>query len=780
MVSKKGASKKPTKEQQEEDAKKKREGIGYPTWHAGGKLGKISLDILINRLHKRQRQHDAVAARLPALIREHIRLREAGNEQALTTFEQTRGSSATAYERRNVHNDLAADQSLLEDFLYYQIAEHRRSRLRVLRDGITGNDAKGKPRGNAKFPHDSPETFRRGMLNYYDQRRIGGPEHRSGLTNWVGNVVETPSTDPRRHLVRPNELHLWTPAYRRRPVGLGVTPEENETIVANEPTLDEEAIARRWEEIETRNIPDEGVTYNTHMERREAERERYHVEGNGGFTRPTTSTILVRDGPNGEETVDSFRKIQTREGIFISARESSYDWRTSYDSLGPVKSGFHSQFTLSEERETIDEPPEEGHSTLRDPIEFDQRYRLLEAKAPVETPAGTKIAGLLPKANNGKGKAGENNQGQKRGRAEDKKDIQYPYGVKDLQDIDGEPKRTKLRNEFLVGHHPLVATDWCEETDGRREWHVNLAYSPASSVDSPPHVPINRNDIDPNTIPPEFPDSNLDVIASSKRRCRHKPDRCRAWWMHAPDECWVVQSEQVPRTASPDPILRPFGHIAPPPDFGLPNSSRNIYQERIGDHYGIMGKGPAHWPRVGVRIPYEPMTYDDLKPDFENDGQGEHIDENAAGSSAPQEPADLSDGSDDNDNSNPKLPMIRVPEGENRNAFEVHSLAAPLIAMSPGRSYGPIDNDPSTSTDIDSDSSSNSNSNFNSNLNVDSNSDSDDDGDLFFESYQEGSVVPPPPDTETSDSSDTETSDSSTTEASGSITIEETPSPYYA
>ncbi|KAI1573712.1 Dimer-Tnp-hAT domain containing protein, partial [Pyrenophora tritici-repentis] len=287
--------------------------------------------------------------------------------------------------------------------------------------------------------------------------------------------------------------------------------------------------------------------------------------------------------------------------------------------------------------------------------------------SPPKTNNGKEKAGgsKPPKTNNGKEKTGESSQSQKRGRAED---IQYPYGVKDLQDIDGEPKRIKLRNERLDGHLPLVATEWCEETDGRREWHLGMQYHPSSPVDSPPHVPINPVNIDLNTIPADSPDGNFDSIENSKTRCTHIPDRCRAWWKHAPDECWVVKSVQAPRPAIPDPILHPFEKIDLPQDFELSNRGRNIYQQRIV--------------------------------------------ENAA---------------NDNDDTTPTLPVITVPGGVNRNAFKVHSLAAPLIPMLPGRAYGPYDDDSPASTDIDS----------------------DDDSDLFLASYQECSGIPPPPATTT-------------------------------
>ncbi|KAA8626343.1 hypothetical protein PtrV1_02023 [Pyrenophora tritici-repentis] len=85
-----------------------------------------------------ERQHDEVAVNLTALVREHIRLLEAGDQEALTKFEENRGKSATTQERRAMGKALADDQAILEDFLYYQVAAHRRLRLRALEEGSKG------------------------------------------------------------------------------------------------------------------------------------------------------------------------------------------------------------------------------------------------------------------------------------------------------------------------------------------------------------------------------------------------------------------------------------------------------------------------------------------------------------------------------------------------------------------------------------------------------------------------------------------------------------------
>jgi hypothetical protein len=122
-----------------------------------------------------------------------------------------------------------------------------------------------------------------------------------------------------------------------------------------------------------------------------------------------------------------------------------------------------------------------------------------------------------------------------------------------------------------------------------------MQYSPVSSVDSTPHSPIDPDDIDPKQVPIGFMDTRIHTIEPSKRRCRPPPDgdpasisgadsvdnakrscilnpeRCRAWWTQPSDECWIVNSEQVPRPAEPDPIVHPFVDIAEPEDFRLPN-----------------------------------------------------------------------------------------------------------------------------------------------------------------------------------------------------------------
>ncbi|RMZ74488.1 hypothetical protein GMOD_00003535 [Pyrenophora seminiperda CCB06] len=667
-----------------EQARKRKLGEGWPHWKQDNKV--MELSKLSERLRKEQQNQNNAAAILPGLVREHTRLLESRNDEALKNWVDE-NKAVTRSQRWKQHDAFREAQIHLEDFLYYQNPIHRALRVRDQdqeeRDRTSGKrrrpknreknideieirrDVRGLPMGShTNLLGGSNAQEVKGMLDRYDKWHIGEPSHLAGITDWEG--IDVDSTDsPKR--VRPNELHLWTPAARRETYGFPRMT-KHAPIIPRVPVLDTEAIKLKWEGIEHRQIPaEEGVAYRTHAERRAAELEHYqdNSDRSGGSeaTRPSTSMVNVTDGPDGKVTIDCFRKLQTSEGIFISALESSSDWRTSYDFLGPVKSGIQKQFSISEERETINRPPKAGHNTTVDPIEFEKRYRLLVGSAPKPTiPApkptipepnpttrGPKLTIRAPKPPIPAGKG----KGKKKVEVQVDVFLQYPYHVKDLQDIEGRSNQSGVYLDPSDEKSTQITTEWCEETEGRREWHAGMLLSPASSVDSPPHEWV---DVDPNTIPPEFPDGKVEAFEGPKRRCKHNPDRCRAWWTHSPDECWVVQPEQVPRPLPPNPTLHPLMTIAPPGDFQLPKSGRHIYGERIEDNYGLNGKEGAYWPRIGIRVPYEPMTYDDLKKNRLRGRKG------ASG-------------------------------GEKSKVSEVHSLAVPLITMAPPKAYGPLGNE---------------------------------------------------------------------------------------
>jgi hypothetical protein len=72
----------------------------------------------------------------------------------------------------------------------------------------------------------------------------------------------------------------------------------------------------------------------THDARRQNELARY---GHGTAGRPTTSNVRTRRTATDTATDDRFKRVQTANGVFIAAEESSWGWLTSYDLLRPVK-----------------------------------------------------------------------------------------------------------------------------------------------------------------------------------------------------------------------------------------------------------------------------------------------------------------------------------------------------------------------------------------------------------------------------------------------------------
>jgi hypothetical protein len=157
-----------------------------------------------------------------------------------------------------------------------------------------------------------------------------------------------------------------------------------------------------------------------------------------------------------------------------------------------------------------------------------------------------------------------------------------------------------------------------------------------------------------------------------------------------------VQSEQVVRQ---HPLRNPFLNIAepremqiaPPKEFQLPVvSGQETYDNRIKDQYDLMRvPGVAQWPKVGVRVPFEPMTFDDLKLDprgkdktaAEDDAAGVTPEEVTKGSSNRTATGDA-DVMEVESAAKDKR-AVRVKDADDRDAFEVRSLAFPLISMSP-------------------------------------------------------------------------------------------------
>ncbi|KAI4624694.1 hypothetical protein J4E83_004370 [Alternaria metachromatica] len=486
------------------------------------------------------------------------------------------------------------------------------------------------------------------------------------------DATEESGSEPSREIeLGPGDLHLWTPPWRRVPVGLreeAATEDlERELEDPIRIRVNEEAIEARREEFE--NIVDDDVDleYRTHTERRAAELEAY------ADTRPSTANIFVRtNAEGGQIDEDRFRRIQTASGVFLAALESSHDWLTSYDCLGLVKiCGIPEHFETSavrdedrfydspDEDEDFDapfDPPsdemeggndgehEEGVESANDGANDDLEDDGgddLPVDGDGEAPHATAMSGEepddtgrqlrngkqlssspMPKAKRVKRKtggaqantvskgagndAGPANVPKKKGASkpvpgngtkgstEDESrervtaSIDYPYNKREFC----LPKKTRW-----VEDGRLLSTVWAEATDGRRERHVGMIKRPYSPVNSPPHSPIDPDVVDMSTIP----DGNGLPNEPKLRRCGHGNTTCRAWWTHATDECWALHEEP---TSLPTSRM----DIDAPVMLDVPEGSRKTYHGRLHDHYGRRIRGKATWPRIGIRVPYEPTT----------------------------------------------------------------------------------------------------------------------------------------------------------------------------
>lgn len=158
-------------------------------------------------------------------------------------------------------------------------------------------------------------------------------------------------------LVGPGELHLWTPNHRRQLVGLRpsiLSDDDDEDAWQHfEPhrfKLDDAAIEEKRAAIEKQSDTEtQELEINTHGARRCHEVARYKDN------RPDTSGERMINTSNGVVVENRWGQIRTEQGLFISAKESSWDWRSSYDCLGPVMSGW-----FPETSAIRDEAPEES------------------------------------------------------------------------------------------------------------------------------------------------------------------------------------------------------------------------------------------------------------------------------------------------------------------------------------------------------------------------------------------------------------------------------------
>ncbi|KAI4654254.1 uncharacterized protein J4E78_007299 [Alternaria triticimaculans] len=664
-------------------------------------------------------------------------------------------------ERRQNHDWTTTAQQVLEDWLFYQEASNRRRRGRYLDPDERMLAEAERLQRKLTYKLETGGTdggyydWLHSLLELYDSRAIGGQSYRQGFEDHLGNQIRdmrnSAGAIPR---VGPGELRLWTPMYRRRLVGLRRSGEDDADSdipdeIPHRFELDEAAIETERAKVDSKiDSETENLLYTSHEERRQDEVTQYKND------RPNTSNVREVTTSSGTIIEDRWGQIRTEQGLFISARESSWDWLTSYDLLGPVKSGWHPETSAvrddpedlvypesgSERGSQVDAPQASGDQPTGEP-----------SRDPIGTRAENGEAGIeegqlrLRKEKNGRGK-GTSKPGsasQSSGKASaggeptndatilekpvgesrkaGKATINYPYPAREFW-RDSKP--------FQLGERKFVTTEWAEETTGRRERHTYRKLQHASPVNSPPQSPV-LEEISDATIPMGFPETDTRAVAleprSRRKICLLNPKRCRAFWPHSLNECWIPYSERPTRPE--EPVKWPIQGIDAPkdvieggPDGYVPALGIPVYRSRLYDHYGLMSQStpkddaPARpiWPRIGIRVPYEPMTFEDLRLCREDGGKGE-MEPEASKSAEPVEVPETSNQG--------KIGKILAPDAHLRGVHEVRSMAVPIIEE-PQRPWAdpeeePDENDSGSGSDTDAE--------------------SDDEGDLFHESYVTGS-----------------------------------------
>ncbi|RYN18219.1 hypothetical protein AA0112_g11677 [Alternaria arborescens] len=622
--------------------------------------------------------------------------------------------------RRAEHDSMVTAQAELEDWLYYQDISKRRRRLRLLdpeqRKAVEKErfdrrigyklETSGNDKGHFDWVHS--------LLEMYDLRDIGGKDYKQGRHDHLGNHVEGRQEEATLPLVGPGELHLWTPNHRRQLVGLRpsrLSDDDDEDAWQHfEPhrfKLDNAAIEEKRAAIEKQSDTEtQELEFNTHEARRCHEVARYKDN------RPDTSGERMINTSNGVVVENRWGQIRTEQGLFISAKESSWDWRSSYDCLGPVMSGW-----FAETSAIRDEAPEE----LIDPddnLEYTDGDNGGGISAP-QVPA-KRAEEILVKARNERAK--------KRG------DVREPVA------------------ESITGEEP--ANDKAGSTDpGDKSRNiqakVDSRYPPGEFCrGKKPYRPVLHEEIPSASLPKGFAETENQPIAlepRSRRECPSNPKGCRAFWTHSSNECWIPYPEHPKR--SQDPIEWPIQEIDAPkgideggPDGYVPAIGMSVYNSRLYDHYGLLYPNTSlskfwqrlQWPRIGVRVPYEPMTIEDLR--LRGDNQDETNIDLTAGLTRKAQPGkgarddhmgtegynELSDAPSSfvvAGNKRRKLGTILAKDVNRRALYEVRSMAVPII-NTPQEPWAPL-NDSSGDDSGEDD------------------GESDNEGDLFFRSYED-------------------------------------------
>ncbi|CAN9239129.1 unnamed protein product [Alternaria alternata] len=282
---------------------------------SGGDIGvfKRPREILDRDLKTRRQkliktlQNAEKAAEIPDFethLRDQVRakeLNEDDQEEIIAVANKAVGGSNKfkADVRSKAHENRCMAISLYEDFLYYQTPEHR---LQYREEFDKTKRIKAKPMRKGLPPAILTEDAKydkklRPFIDLFEQDNVGATEE----------------IDYEK--MGPNNLHVGLPRARRFAVGLG-RPRNPRLLSPIKLPLDIEAIERRRREIEDAE-GDQSLTYESHSGRRKRDLE-------------LPSPLPITRGSSG---------THLESGLHIAARETSFDWKTSYDKRGAVAPG---------------------------------------------------------------------------------------------------------------------------------------------------------------------------------------------------------------------------------------------------------------------------------------------------------------------------------------------------------------------------------------------------------------------------------------------------------
>jgi hypothetical protein len=742
-------------------AKTKTSVIHFQGWNGKDKTVGINRKYLIGRINRLEKQKTGDAD-IAELVRRRDRLHY--DEAAVAEFESGEGKIASRIYRWNEHDWLRRAYAAWEDFLYYQNSVHRWDRVDALKD--VEDRKKLKPNTTWRlaptlFRSTHPDWYLQNLLDHYDRHSIGGEEYRQNRRDVTGTVTWHGPGPADARAIGPQELHLWTPVPRRLPVGLRDKADLQKVtrrIQRSYPLeLDYEAIEQERTRIENKPLrparDGDILEYDTHAARRVIERAKYWTEDSPRTERPSTSNMRCVSPDQYEERI---RQIRTAQGLFIAAKESSYDtWTANVPPVPGSEDGSDDPANggkPGEKRRNQGNliPPESAVADVESDGSDYEAWDLFKPTTPKPTSAPTEPGPEIDnqsteKKATEKGKAkGKGKKAAGKGKAKGKgQKTKKPAAAEvdpEEQERTARNNRAEARNkmkaseaadfdyayenfEFSKVERPLRSYErlWpphfvFEATDGRREWHVGMKVLDSSPPTSPPRAPM-PNDAQLESVPEGLEDADLPNPAYT--RCPHLTANCRAWWGHSPADCWQANLESLGRPKKKQKTNHPGSEddmdeeqdtlgdeasedgdteIKPVPPELLPiaRSGRETYRHRLRDHYGRLHKGEGeNWPAFGIRVPYDPMTV--------LEDMGHH--------------------------------KAAKETGEEADVMVVVSMAVPLISKSQrgwgwdikeppemppgGYGGGGVDGNGDDSDDEDS----------------------DDDGDLFRKSYLEGSVT---------------------------------------